>query len=270
MKTIKKMFIWIFGISTIIALAFFFFMRISMGYTTQDGKVLYRYVNNLTWKKESRLLENADAATFKSFGFSGVYGKDKHHVYLEGVQIKDADPNSFEILEALYQYAKDKNYLFAEVKKIGEIEDGFEYLGNGFAKNNIHAFRQGRVIKGANGKTFELLDEKGLFAKDEQFVFSGDKIIEGADVNTFHQVKHNFYADKNHVYYFGNKILNADPTDFKVLSERYVRSGAYVFYEKKIIPEADAASFIVLEDSELGYAAKDKNYEYSYGERINK
>lgn len=268
MKIVKKMLLWMLGIGAIIFLSTFVLIRKNLGYSTQNGVVIYRYVDGLTWKKKYHSLEDADAKSFESFGFNGSYGKDKNHVYLKEKRIVHADPNTFKILED--KYAKDKDYLFAGTKKIGNISDGYEYLGNGFAKNNLHAFKQGRLIKGADGKTFELIDEKGNFARDHQSVFSFGSIIEGSDGPTFRHIEHNFYADKNNVYHGSKKIENASPSSLKVLGNRYARSGGLVFYQTKIIEGADANSFEVIESSDGKFYAQDKNNKYWYDKKVDK
>ena len=270
MKTTKTMFTLLLGISLIVALSVFFFMRKSLGYTTEDGVMVYKYVNNVTWKKERRILENADPTTFISFGFSGIYGKDKNHVYLEGYLVSGADPSSFKLLEDLHQYAKDDRHLYAGIKKIGDYPDSFEYLGAGFAKDKIHAFKQGNIIPDADGSTFELMDEKGHWAKDHQHVFSFGKLMEGSHSATFHHLEHNFYADKNQVYHGSRKIENVHPADFKILGDRYAKNAIYVFYEHKIIEGADSHSFELVSNGERDFYAKDKNHKYNYGKQIDR
>ena len=267
MKTLKIMIAIFVGIGGLVLISAFYFLGNLAGYGTKDGKMVYKYLNNVNFKVEHRQM-GADPKTFKAFGFNKVYGKDKAHVYLEGYKIAEADPGSFKILDLLYQYARDKNNLYGGTKKIGDNPDSFENLGEGFAKDNVHAFYQGRIIEGADGKTFELMDKKGRFAKDHQHIFSFAKIIKESHSPTFRHLEHNFYSDKNHVYHNSQKIEKASPSDFEILGDRYARSANHVFYKKKIIEAADPKTFEVVASGEVGYYAKDKNQKYRYDKPV--
>lgn len=234
-----------------------------------NGRVVYQYVDSANWKKVERIVEGADPASLTVFGFSGVYAKDEANVFLQGKLIPEADPQSFEVLEDLYKYAKDNRYLFCSTKKIGKISDGFEYLGGGFAKNDRQAFNQGKVIVGAVGKTFELMDEKGLFARDHQSVFCTGKKLEGAHAASFHKLKFQYYADQNFVYYLSHKLENSNANDFEFFGDRYSKSGNNVYYRDKLIAEADAQSFKVISGKDGTYLAQDKNHKYRGGRKVD-
>ena len=260
------MIFWILCLGGLLVLSYLFLTRNFLGYTIIDGAVVYQHMEGTSWKRQQRRLPNADPKTFKIFGFSGVYAKDKNHVYLEGRLIREANPQHFKILEDLYKYAKDDQYLFCGTQKIGDIADGFTYLGNGYATNDKHAFKQGNIIEGAVGKTFMLLDEKGFYARDHQSVFCVGKKLEGADGPTFRHIQHYYYADKKQVYYLSTKIEQARPQDFDILGERYARSGNHIFYKGKLLGMADAASFKVVPAAEGIHYAQDKNHKY-WGDR---
>ena len=233
MKILKIMLATFFGFGTIAFLGTFIFMRKAVGYSVETDGVYYKSINNMTWKKEAVKIAEADSETFKVFGFNGIYGKDKNHVYLYGIIIKGADPASFKILGDLYKYARDKNNLYAGIKKIGDDPDSFKLLAEGFAKDNKQAYYRGNIIERADGKTFELMDEKGQYAKDKNHVFCFGKLIEGSHSPTFDLMEYNYYVDKNHVYHRSQKLEEVDKASFKLLGNRYAKDVTMFFMKRK-------------------------------------
>ncbi|NRB48230.1 MAG: DKNYY domain-containing protein [Saprospiraceae bacterium] len=264
-----KILLWFVAIGVVLFATFFFLTRRLTGYKIVDGKVVYQKIRNTTWKKVQHEVEGADPETLKVFGFSGVYAKDKNRVFLEGNPIPEADPSSFKILEDLHKYAKDNTSLFCSTRKIGEISDGFEYLGGGFAKNDSHVFNLGAIIPRAHAKTFELMDEKGFFAKDHQSVFCSGKKLIGVHAATFKKVKYCYYVDQHFVYYLSNKLEHANSADFEYYGDRYSKSGDHVYYREKVIQGADAKTFKVLSSRKGKYFAEDKNYKYWGGKKVD-
>lgn len=269
MESLKIITIALFGLGFLAFIAVFFLMRSTTGYKVQDGTVVYRYIDNLNWKKKSFQLEGADAETFKTFGFSGVYGKDKNHVYLSGLKIQEAEPGSFKILEATYQYARDAKHLYAGTRKIGDHPDGFKFLGAGFAVDGQSAFFRGELIDGADGSSFELMDDKGIYAKDRQHIFYIGKMIPDSHSASFKKIKHSFYADKHAVYYTSNRIPGADEMTFKVLSDRYAKDAEQVYYTYKTIPMASPQSFEIRKSKYGGYYAQDDQRKYNFDKVID-
>ncbi len=264
-----KILLWFIAIGAVLFITFFFLTRKLTGYKVVDGKVVYQKIRNATWKKVQHEVEGADPETLKIFGFSGVYAKDKDRVFLEGNHIPEADPNSFKILEDLHKYAKDKYFLFYSTRKIGEISDGFEYLGGGFAKNDRHVFNRGAIIPGAHAKTFELLDEKGFFARDYQSVFCSGQKLNGAHAASFKKVKFCYYVDQNFVYYLSNRLEHSNSTHFEFFGDRYSKSGNNVYYREKLIQGADAQTFKVLSGKNGKYLAEDKNAKYWGAKKVD-
>jgi hypothetical protein len=71
--------------------------------------------------------------------------------------------------------------------------------------------------------------------------------VHGADVATFHQLSDPEYgADKNAVYFHGDKIPNAQPSGFKELPGAFWSDGIGVFFLGERLPGADAETFVVL------------------------
>lgn len=81
------------------------------------------------------------------------YAKDDKKVFYASYEIKDADPETFQVLNGL------------------------------FAKDKEHVFYDAQTIEGINPKTFELLGIK--YGRDDTSVVYGENKIDSADLKTF-------------------------------------------------------------------------------------
>ena len=100
------------------------------------------------------------------------------------------------------------------------------------------------------------------------------KIIESADSSSFHNIFGDYWSDKNHLYYFGKIVENADPATAEVVHRpdngretAYLKDDRSVFYEGHRF-EADSKSFLSIAEpfrADLCGDAKDKNHCYVEG-----
>lgn len=108
-------------------------------------------------------IEQADVATFQTFSDS-QYAKDKSFVYSgNGSEKLNMDSSTFKILSD--KYLEDKNgiyYLrslqdgFKLLSLSRADKDSFQALGNDFGKDKNHAYFEDRVIGGADIETFHM------------------------------------------------------------------------------------------------------------------
>ncbi len=240
-------------------------------YTSYDGAVYY----------EAELIEGSDEKTFEVL--QQHYARDKNHVYHQEEVIEVVDPATFTIID--YNYQKDKNFVYY---RDDDIHVAFPF-----------PFDVLKIVERANPSTFEVFEG---YARDDNHVYWGDLLIEGADVDTFEKVGQRNYKDKNYaydrgtgkpwenvdsatfeevqgsggyytkdknsVYFLTKSIDDADPVIFEILGEDnihmgvYARDSRYVYYGIKKIESADPASFVVMPDDNY---AKDKNNVYYRG-----
>lgn len=148
------------------------------------------------------------------------YAKDWSWVYIGVKKIKEADLETFEVLN--YDYAKDKNHVYRYEKIIEEADPStFEFLNGSYSKdeNNVYEERStyfpGWKIKWADPSTFQVL-EISTYAKDKNFVYWLGNVIEEADPLTFTVIIWSlyFWKDKNHVYHLSRVIKGASPETF--------------------------------------------------------
>jgi len=190
---------------------------LSTNYLKDKGGVYYKDSRN---SDKLVKLENFDLESFaviQNKENHEVYFKDKNGVYYiekrVGVikktdsKIYNADINTFEVLNE-YFMAKDKNNVYYEGKSVNvEDPNSFVKIGRYFKDNNsVYSISGGNFVKHEeiDGCSYELIkydnkyDWKG-YSKDKSHVYYRNKIIEGADPETF-VVTDNKVFDKNSEY----------------------------------------------------------------------
>lgn len=107
--------------SLFILITSFILASCSDGYITDKNNVYY-VIQPTSFAEHGGhgykiLAKNADPDSFEEL--EAGYGKDKRYVYLKGIIIKNADPETFEIIDFVNKnsygdknYSKDKNYVF--------------------------------------------------------------------------------------------------------------------------------------------------------------
>ena len=239
------------------------------GYHVRDGKVYY--LNAFPGKAFE--ISTADAGTFSAF--DSTYGRDKSHVYLDGAQLPNADPSSFELL-ARPGFAKDRHHVYQRDRAISDDPDNFELLDGNLAKDghavywldgsvlstdpghftvistvdnyiftkdshSVHV--NGNPIADANPAAFQIL--RGAYARDDQRVFYFDRHVAEADSSSFRTLEGPYASDSNHAYWMGEAIEEADPNTFRVLNADFECSAddARAYYRQTVIAGADPRTF---------------------------
>lgn len=184
----------------------------------KDKNGIYRYVSNRFYID----FESMDSKSYEKLG--GAYVKYKNNIYWYNVRIKNADVNSFKILDDNMSYAKDRNHIYNGSEEIesslsGKIEDPetFEFLTNGISyvslygkdKYNVYyiedrslnSFAKYHYIYKINGiakDKVKVLDK--WFIKDDKNIYFKDKILENVDYDTFEILPDGDVKDKNRSY----------------------------------------------------------------------
>ena len=147
----------------------------------------------------------------------------------------------------------------------------FEDLGDGYARDDQHAFLEGDLIKGADGKTFKCLEKR--YAIDADHVFHYDTIMTSADSKTFKVHGWHLTEDKKDYFWKGKAIYVADKKSFVILGDkedektRWAKDKYNAYYMgKQPLPNVDYDSFHPIGDiSNLncsGCYAADKYHVY--------
>ena len=204
-----------------------------------------------------------------------LYGKDDENIYVVTSDekhgylkvIKNADKDTFEVMEKDTRYSKDKNnvyYAGYNVVQLQDVDKNSFTIGeeNGFSydkKNVYYAGRKLNDISSAGFKVTRLVNRPNLpvnFLNDNKNIYkliavfdeeTGElKNVKTAvvknpkvDSKTFETFSYsgNYFRDKNNVYYENElykmglkKIAGADRNSFEVLNDEFSRDKNNVYY----------------------------------------
>lgn len=170
--------------------------------------------------------------------------------------------------EVLYKdWNEGSGYFYKNLAKV-DIHS-FQVLKHSFyAIDKSHAYYKGKLIKGADAKTFHPIDD--YFAVDEFSAYYQNKKIDYANGKNFRLITKGPYGkDNNDYYYYTAKMNVSDLTSFKVLDESWSKDKSFYYIQAMSdtvfkYPLADYKSFKLLG---CGYA-KDKVQVYYWGEVI--
>jgi len=200
------------------------------------------------------------------------YSKDKNTVYYKGEKIAGSDPDTFVfVTDGGRLYVKDKNfvYLYYGAKKLPWIDSmTFEhFFWNYFKDKNTVYFGNGKILTGADPKTFKVLGS--IYIKDKNFVWrsyyrdeggtiESVALIDGADPETFEFLEYGYAKNKNFVYVNGDALLGADADSIEVLSYRYLKDKNFVYLGKEKVEKVDPKTFEIIDSN----YTKDKDAVY--------
>ncbi len=146
-------------------------------------------------------------------------------------------------------------------------DDAFIYTASDYATDKHHLYYNGKAVEGVtvNNLRKEIIDRDIYWFNDTQVIHQ-DRIIPGANPDDFHTFE-NFsgwsYSSTNGqtIFYSYDQPLPAVNKDsFTPLNDFFAKDNRQIFEkEKPILPEADAASFNLLEDHDF---ARDKDNIY--------
>lgn len=214
-------------------------------------------------KRAEKVIPTGDASTFQeikkpftSFDCPNPpvsYGKDKEHVYFLGKVVEGADPATFSFFDL--NYTKDKSHIFYEIKPISSRVDIFHHIDpNGatpYATDGENYYFKGITIK---GKKFEFLPHSVFYARIDSKIFHDGKLVLGADAKTFVVISAGLKIAKdiNHVFYDDKYIAGADPETFMLIagSNGVFKDRHSVYFKGKKVSGLDSST---IKTSEFGF-----------------
>ncbi|MBD1364836.1 DKNYY domain-containing protein [Mucilaginibacter sp. ZT4R22] len=190
--------------------AFCLLFSCRQGYKIENDKVYYEYWNEAVGHGKL-LMPSANAKTFESIGFkcdcNFNFGKDKNHLFIDGVPVKNIDPHSFKFLGNYVFADKDSAYFFGfyndinncaikgiDLKRLQLIKYPWSKAGDIL----IHGYD---TIKLSDISDFEPIDKD--WGRTKSKVIQENTILKGADPNTFEIINSYSGRDKRHTYEFG-------------------------------------------------------------------
>ncbi|MVN23534.1 hypothetical protein GO621_18600 [Mucilaginibacter sp. HMF7410] len=189
-------------------IAFTLFASCRKGYKIQNNKVYYEYWNEASGQNQD-VIKNADAESFQKLSFDCdcdfEFGKDKNHLYIDGIPIRKIDPNTFRFIGNYVFRDKDSSYFFGFYNDI----------------NNCS-------IKGVNPSKLKLISYP--WSKEGKILIHGYDTLFLDDINTFVPIDENWGKTNQYVIYKSKKLNGADPNTFKIISS-YAGSDKKHVYE---------------------------------------
>lgn len=246
-------------------------------FKTEEGEIVFKRHG---WAPIE--LKDADPESFETLtcrncmgGGAEGYAKDANYLYKDGSIVEGVDPSQIKSLDAFGQPIastspwRDAAYV---------VIPGYKVLGEATG----YEFSTKWTISGADPATFSVIEWP--YAKDADAVYYMNKLVYGADVNTFGKVpmtipqalsgnkypfpyllKSHFFQDNKAVYIKGVPVdgINASSA-LTALPFEYLKDGENVFfvsYEEASPVRVDPESFEILWHS----YTKDVQGEYLYG-----
>lgn len=215
-----------------------------------------------------QVVSGADPETFEDLGI--CYGKDKSYIYLNGKRIEGADVSSFKHDGGTYGH--DKNTIYYFDKPIsGTDPASFVFMGYEYIRDRNAIYYQGIPIEGSDPNTASYI---GAYVKDKTGIYNNGKRILTVDMETAQYLGYLYFNDKENVYYDGKILPNADARTFKVLAEKpetvdtyystvYAKDIESVYYGTSVVQGADPATFAVAD--EYNIRGRDKNSRFYKG-----
>ena len=158
-------------------------------------------------------------------------------------------------------FAKDDKYCFMQNSKLKNVDyASFEVLNHCFAKDKKQVWCIGGKFEPADISTFEVCDEgynRNLL--NDEFYFDDDTMANG-----FTKISSGYAKDSKQVYcydYAGKAVVLKNATSAAFVSNNdghYAWDHQYVFFKKKQIKNADAATWRLI-DLENAFSADAKN-----------
>lgn len=211
------------------------------------------------------IINGADGSSFRTL--KQGYAADNRHVYLAGNRVENADPGTFKV--HTNYFAEDTNDFFWMGKALNvRDKKSFQLLGNAdswetlWAKDKYNGYYlSGNSIAGIDYETFHPVDaqrpkQSGSYAADKSRVYFMEKVIPGADPETFEEIDFYVGQDKHRAYKQEKPLEIKDYTKLTRLGRLMYSDGINIYdSEFHIMPDADVSTFVHISDNWY----KDKN-----------
>lgn len=234
----------------------------------KDRFSVYKLVQKVKPKYlgESDIIRIADANphAFKLIPEVGGLWQDDKSVYFRTNLVKGAVPGNLKKMDGCWT---DGSGVFHHEKILeGANLHTFRTLQYPYFTDGKKVYYESNLIEGANPETFQFIPKTSEYAKDDDQVFFLSNALPKADVMTIEKISYRHWKDKNRVFYEDKILLDANPNTFSLLMGSHKRvsdfgkDDRFVYYKNKKLESADPATF--------GISGKDKygGAEWSDGE----
>ena len=221
--SIGMMFIILFGIA--IYLVFSAMSNLGPHYVVRDGKVYWTRFESHNMRRIETEVPEADAPTFRPYRFPRVhYGRDRDHVFFEGQLLRDASPETFEIVDHTLAISRDGDNQYERSRKVKNDAEQLVTMGS-YSKDIRGVYWYDRLIPVADPASFEVIDTSfqtgklggsGRYARDAMHVYCNARVLEGANRDTFEVIGGDYGTDGSRVYHQFTLLENAHAAAFQV------------------------------------------------------
>lgn len=225
------------------------------GYYVKNGKA---YWYGGFGNAELIELTSANAATFvtldKKFPnveFASSYATDRKNVYFNGGRIKEADGQTFEVLG--YGWGKDARNVYSWYAIVSDDAEHYTDAKGGLHKDSKHVYSDDRIISD-DPESLKFIGTFGnrSYHSDSRGILAGEIRIDSADIATFKPLAHGYSVDKSQVFLIETTQLetvkDADAQTFRVMSEFYTKDAARVFWRGEKLPDANPGAFKIISE----------------------
>ena len=158
---------------------------------------------------EGSVIKGIEPKTFKSI--TDYFAKDEKHAYFQKSIIDGANGKTIQLLNGGHYYRDGKDYFYDSIKLNVSDYKSFKLLDNfcGIDKSHIYIHSESSVKLYSdkyplyNYKTFKLLQDG--YAKDNLKVYYNGKVVESANPKTFKVTDYGKGKDENATYSMGKK-----------------------------------------------------------------
>lgn len=183
--------------------------------------------------------------------FASSYASDGKNVYFNGGLIKDADGQTFEVLG--FGRGKDARNVYSWYSIISDDAPHYEKVQGGLWKDSKHVFNDDRIVSDdpESLKFIGTVDHRS-YHSDSKGILAGEIRIDSADATTFKPLSHGYSADKSKVFLIETTkveiIEEADARTFQVLSEFYTKDASRVFWRGEKLTDANPGAFKIISE----------------------
>ena len=165
--------------------------------------------------------------------------------------IEGADAATFKSLDTVNAYAKDKLHVYFAGKVIKHADpNSFEFLEKPYyTRDKDNVYLSGSYFCG-DSKNFKFLGKYYCMNTQEVFrpIGTGDLVSEDAPHFRIlkEDVGYDYAVDSKFAYVNGIKVKGAHPNLFSVIGDGFTKDNAHVFFETEEIPVSNSRFFKVL------------------------
>ncbi|SKB84724.1 DKNYY domain-containing protein [Dyadobacter psychrophilus] len=188
---------------------------------------------------------------FPGYESASEYAGDDKVVYYEGWLIKRADSQTFQILEG--SLSKDAKHVFSKWSILSDDAQHFTKVEGGLYKDRKHVYRGGYIVSD-DPDNLKFIGEFGYikYFSDSKGIIANDIRIDSVDVNSFKPLQHGYAVDKSQAFILQDarleRIKNVDTRSFDVLTRYYTRDKSSVFWRGEKLTDANPGTFKIISE----------------------